>query len=128
MSVFGTSGSPVSQVSHTLSEGQLTGVSVNDCLVSAIMRTWDIGLVPRLTTEAILKSNREVEARVAEIRRQHAGRPIWLYLGAGIHLGGSRLMSYFVSCRGCSGVIQTRVHHKGCNCLGIRVKRLVGGK
>lgn len=87
MSVFGTSGSPVSQVSHTLSEGQLTGVSVNDCLVSAIMRTWDIGIVPRLTTEAVLESNREVEARVAEIRGQHAGRPVWLYLGSGIHLG-----------------------------------------
>lgn len=101
---------------------------MDNCLASAMMRSWDIVLVPRLTTEAILKSNREVEARVAEIGRQHAGRPVWLYLGSGIHLGGSRLVFYFVPCRGCSEVIQTRAHHKGCNCLGIRVKRLVGGK
>lgn len=101
---------------------------MDDCLASAIMRSWDTGLVPRLTAEAILKSNREVEARVAEIRRQHAGRPVWLYLGSGVHLGVSRLMLYFVSCRGCLEVIQTRNHHKGCNCSGIRVKRLVGGK
>lgn len=101
------------RVSHTLSEGQLTGVSVNDCLVSAFMRIWDMDLMPRLTTEAILESNREVEARVAEIRGEHAGRPVWLYLGSSIHFGRLRLGLYFFSCRRCSEVIQTRGHHKG---------------
>lgn len=98
MSVSGTSDSPFLRISHTLSEGQLTGVSVNNCLVSASMNIWDIDLLSRLTTEAVLESNREVETRVAEIRRQHTGRPVRLYLGSSIHLGGSRLMLYFLSC------------------------------
>lgn len=114
MSVLKTSDCPVSQFHHTLSEGQLTGVSVNDCLVSAIMNiSRDVGLMPRHTSEAILKSNREMEAGVAEIRGQHAGRPVRLYLGSSIHLGGSRMVLYFLGCRSCSELIQTRVHHKG---------------
>lgn len=86
---------------------------MNDYLVSAIMNTWDVGLMPRLTSEAILESNREVQARVAEIRGQHTGRPVWLYLGSSVHLGGSRMVSYFLGCRSCSELIRTRVHHKG---------------
>lgn len=113
MSVLETSDCPVSQFHRTLSEGQLTGVSVNDCLMSAIMNTWDMGLMPRLTSEAILKSNREMEAGVAEIRGQHTGRPVWLYLGSSVHLGGSRMVLHFLGCRSCSELIQTRVHHKG---------------
>lgn len=61
---------------------------MDDWPLSAIIRIWDLYVMPRLTTEAILKSNREVEARVAEIRREHAGRPVWLYLGSSIHLSG----------------------------------------
>lgn len=67
--------------------------------------------MPTLTEEAILKSNREVEARIAEIRRQDTCRPVWLYLGPGIHLDGIKAIF------GCGvfrvAVIRTRVVHKG---------------